>query len=517
MARTRRGTFRSSYDPSIRLRAGPNFIGTVCPEGHMCRFRKYAAIRFCDECVAEIAAGSVGERCTLCDFDLCPQCSSTSQDEITSEEGRDTDNPVQDGSFPPSSSVRVATVPPNVLPALSEIASEAGGVIDTHVQDGTSPPAPSVHIANALPSLKFHPFFLPRRRIINDGASPEVTKEATLPVDHPSCETSSNTTAAPSLTAACLHPALRVTTLAPVLPKCRLGVHRMKLKIVPKLQSAPSGTSTPTSPSAPLSGEAALRLDSSKASAPAVSVTPASESESLLAATTLPAAAATAAAGPAPFELASLPAPALLQRAAATAASGPAASIHSSGASTPASPLSSLQEATASSPLSPVSSWEAFQDTIRLNPGKKFGISLGIQCKTPNASVGIQFDGPDLRFVNARVPQNKPPYVHSAPFADRREPTFESPVREGQTGKMHDLGNALLKPVPVYVQGAQVVRQPRDGQCLYHALISGLGHTLSILDLRKELSEFVKKNPNLIAHGHPLSAWIMWECYCRCV
>jgi hypothetical protein len=119
--------------------------------------------------------------------------------------------------------------------------------------------------------------------------------------------------------------------------------------------------------------------------------------------------------------------------------------------------------------------------------------------------------------VNARVPQNKPPYVHSAPFSDRREPTFELPVREGQRGNTYDLGNALLKPVAVYVQGAQVVRQPRDGHCLYHALIHGLGHTLSILDLRKELSEFVRKNPGLIAHGHPLSTWIMWECHCRCV
>ena len=511
MARTRRGSFRSSYDPSIRLRAGPNFRGTVCPEGHMCRFKEYAAIRFCDECVAEIAAGSVGERCTLCDFDLCPQCSSNSQAKITSEAGSTTVNPVQDGSSPPLSSVHVATVPSNTIPALSEIVSEAGGEIDIHVQDGSSPPAPSVHVAaipsNELPSLKIHPYFLHRPRIITDTALPEVTVPATLPVDNASCDASSNTFTAPSVIATCLLPALQVTNLTPVLPKCRLGVHRMKLTIAPKLKSGALSTSTVTSPSAALCGKALLQVACSKASAPAASVTPAFKLASVLAATVLPSAAATAATGqPASFESASLPAAVPLPSPAAQAASGPATSNRSSGAATPTSPPSSTREAAASSPLSPVSSWEAFQDNVRRNPGKRFGISLGIQCNVP-----------DLLFVNARVPQNKPPYVHSAPFSDRREPTFELPVREGQRGNTYDLGNALLKPVAVYVQGAQVVRQPRDGHCLYHALIHGLGHTLSILDLRKELSEFVRKNPGLIAHGHPLSTWIMWECHCRCV
>ena len=174
-----------------------------------------------------------------------------------------------------------------------------------------------------------------------------------------------------------------------------------------------------------------------------------------------------------------------------------------------------LGAAAAASPLSPVSSWEALQVKNRLNPEKKVGISLGTQCNQTNVSVGIQCNSPDPFFVDLCVPKTTPPFAHFAPFAGRQDPTFDLPVREGQRGRAADLGNASLKRGQIFVQGAQVIRQPRDGHCLFHSLIHGLGHTLSILDLRKELSEFVLKNPNLMAHGHPLSTWIMWECHCR--
>lgn len=239
------------------------------------------------------------------------------------------------------------------------------------------------------------------------------------------------------------------------------------------------------------------------------------------------------AAGPAAAE----PAPSVLPPGAAAAAfpsraaspAGPSASPTAAlgkalfepplGAAAAASSPSSIREATLSSPLSPVSSWEAFQVKIRLNPEKKFGISLGIQCSPTNASVGtsvgIQCNSPDPLFVDLCVPKTTPPFAHYAPFAGRICPTFDLPVLDGQRGRATDLGNAILKRGKIFVQGAQVIRQPRDGHCLFHSLIHGLGHTLSILDLRKELSEFVLKNPNLIAHGHPLSTWIMWECQCR--
>jgi len=76
MARTRRGFFESSYDPGVRLRAGSNFKGSVCPKGHMCLLKEYSnSKRSCDVCDIEIESGSIGDRCTLCDYDLCPSCS----------------------------------------------------------------------------------------------------------------------------------------------------------------------------------------------------------------------------------------------------------------------------------------------------------------------------------------------------------------------------------------------------------------------------------------------------------
>ena len=77
--RVRRGTFISSYDPAIRLKAGPDFTGRVCPDGHMCRLMEYKnSNRSCDDCKTEIDAGAVGERCLQCEFDLCPGCSTGS-------------------------------------------------------------------------------------------------------------------------------------------------------------------------------------------------------------------------------------------------------------------------------------------------------------------------------------------------------------------------------------------------------------------------------------------------------
>ena len=83
MAQIRREPFQSSYDPEIRMKAGPNFKGHVCPQGHMCRLRLYRKSgRFCDECDQEINEGSSGERCKLCDYDLCPICSSAVSENV---------------------------------------------------------------------------------------------------------------------------------------------------------------------------------------------------------------------------------------------------------------------------------------------------------------------------------------------------------------------------------------------------------------------------------------------------
>ena len=76
-----------------------------------------------------------------------------------------------------------------------------------------------------------------------------------------------------------------------------------------------------------------------------------------------------------------------------------------------------------------------------------------------------------------------------------------------------------LKKLEVFVQNAQVVRMPRDGSCLYHALIQhtnyGTGANLTILQLRRELVDFVLQHKDLVVHGQPIQTWIKWECQCR--
>jgi hypothetical protein len=65
---------RSSYDPRTRKLAGVNWPGNVCPEGHKCFECAFFHKRYCDNCTELIAVGTSGERCTLCQFDLCSDC-----------------------------------------------------------------------------------------------------------------------------------------------------------------------------------------------------------------------------------------------------------------------------------------------------------------------------------------------------------------------------------------------------------------------------------------------------------
>jgi len=164
------------------------------------------------------------------------------------------------------------------------------------------------------------------------------------------------------------------------------------------------------------------------------------------------------------------------------------------------------------SPDSPVSRLEAFRVMCRLHPDKKFGVSIGIQCSSP-----------DPLFVDLRVPRTSDNFQFQlAPFGNRDEPTFENPCpvkvdRGWDSARL--LGNMRLKKLEVFVQNAQVVRMPRDGSCLYHALIQhtnyGTGANLTILQLRRELVDFVLQHKDLVVHGQPIQTWIKWECQCR--
>jgi hypothetical protein len=57
---------RSSYDPAVRLLAGPGYHGPVCLEGHRLKTRLYKrAGRHCDRCEQDLVAGSSGQHCKV--------------------------------------------------------------------------------------------------------------------------------------------------------------------------------------------------------------------------------------------------------------------------------------------------------------------------------------------------------------------------------------------------------------------------------------------------------------------
>jgi len=73
------------------------------------------------------------------------------------------------------------------------------------------------------------------------------------------------------------------------------------------------------------------------------------------------------------------------------------------------------------------------------------------------------------------------------------------------------LGQASCKKI---VQGAHVVPQPGDGSCLFHSLCYGLqrcGSRLNAQQLRRELANFISRNPRLEISGDTLEEWIKWD------
>jgi hypothetical protein len=61
------------------------------------------------------------------------------------------------------------------------------------------------------------------------------------------------------------------------------------------------------------------------------------------------------------------------------------------------------------------------------------------------------------------------------------------------------------------LHAARVIRQPGDGNCLYHALAHGLGSGTSAGALRRELAEWVKGHPTERIADTPLSDWVLWD------
>eukprot|EP00658_Telonema_sp_P-2_P031487 TRINITY_DN2354_c0_g1_i1.p1 TRINITY_DN2354_c0_g1~~TRINITY_DN2354_c0_g1_i1.p1 ORF type:complete len:198 (+),score=9.96 TRINITY_DN2354_c0_g1_i1:157-750(+) len=57
---------------------------------------------------------------------------------------------------------------------------------------------------------------------------------------------------------------------------------------------------------------------------------------------------------------------------------------------------------------------------------------------------------------------------------------------------------------------ARVVRQPGDGSCLFHSLAHGVGSS-GANSLRRDIANFIQKNPNLLIAETPLKDWVRWD------
>jgi len=67
-----------------------------------------------------------------------------------------------------------------------------------------------------------------------------------------------------------------------------------------------------------------------------------------------------------------------------------------------------------------------------------------------------------------------------------------------------DGGNFVLR-------SARVLRQPGDGNCLFHSLNACLASGGSASTLRREIATFLQQNPSLEIAGDTLEEWVRWD------
>jgi len=63
----------------------------------------------------------------------------------------------------------------------------------------------------------------------------------------------------------------------------------------------------------------------------------------------------------------------------------------------------------------------------------------------------------------------------------------------------------------VYLTNARVVTMPGDGNCLFHSLSYGLRSGVNARQLRRQIAEFIGRNPKLEIAETPLKDWVKWD------
>jgi len=86
-------------------------------------------------------------------------------------------------------------------------------------------------------------------------------------------------------------------------------------------------------------------------------------------------------------------------------------------------------------------------------------------------------------------------------FRQEREDHPDALVRNHQIDPSH--------PRAVPIVSARLIRQPRDGSCLFHALAYGIKANAD--QLRLEIAFFIGTNTEFEVSGTPLKKWIAWD------
>jgi len=91
-------------------------------------------------------------------------------------------------------------------------------------------------------------------------------------------------------------------------------------------------------------------------------------------------------------------------------------------------------------------------------------------------------------------------------FKKPREKHKDAWTMMGKAGK----GDGSVDDVPV-IKAARVVPQPGDGSCLFHSLSYGLKGRSHGRELRREICDFIDKNPDLEVGDNALKEWISYD------
>ena len=81
---------------------------------------------------------------------------------------------------------------------------------------------------------------------------------------------------------------------------------------------------------------------------------------------------------------------------------------------------------------------------------------------------------------------------------------------DAQKNHWKKLGGTSTLPGAI-LSNPRIVRQPGDGSCLFHSMSYGLRDGSSASSLRREICQYIRKNPDLTISDTPIKDWIKWD------